>query len=85
MYSIFDNFLPMVIPQIAVEEYLISQNDILIICTDGVSDWIDEEEFVDVLRSSSSIERGCKKFFSIVNDRCPANRLDDKTIIVVQV
>ncbi|WMM25473.1 SpoIIE family protein phosphatase [Tissierella sp. MB52-C2] len=85
MWSMFDNFLPMVIPQIAVEEYLISQNDILIICTDGVSDWIDEDEFVDVLRSSSSIEQSCRKLFSIVNERCSANKLDDKTIIVVQV
>lgn len=65
MWSMFDNFLPMVIPQIAVEEYLISQNDILIICTDGVSDWIDEDEFVDVLRSSSSVEQGCRKLFQL--------------------
>lgn len=85
MWSMFDNFLPMVIPQIAVEEYLISQNDILIICTDGVSDWIDEDEFLDILRDSSSIEQGCKKFFSIVDERCSANKLDDRTIIVVQV
>lgn len=84
MWSMFDNFLPMVIPQIAVEEYLISKNDILIICTDGVSDWLYEEEFVSVLRSTSSIEQSCRKLFSIVNERCPANKLDDKTIIIGQ-
>lgn len=85
MWSVFDNFLPMVIPQIAVEEYMVSDNDILIICTDGVSDWIDDNEFINILRTSGSFEEGCRNLFSIVNEKCPANKLDDKTITVAYI
>lgn len=35
--------------------------------------------------ASGSFEEGCRNLFSLVNEKCPANKLDDKTIIVAYI
>lgn len=85
MWSQFDNFLPMIIPDIAIAEYEVSEDDILIICTDGISDCIENDEYVHILRSSKSLESACNTLFTLVEDRCPENNLDDRTIIIARL
>ena len=81
MWSQFDNFLPMIIPDIAKEEHEFADGDIVIICTDGISDWIENNEFIGILRKTSSLEEGCHNILSLVNERCPLNKRDDMTIV----
>lgn len=85
MWSQFDNFLPMIIPDIAIAEYQIHKDDVLIICTDGISDCIEEHEFIEILKEAESLEAASNKIYSLVDSRCPANRLDDRTIIIARL
>lgn len=85
MWSLFDSYLPMVIPDIATAEYKVNKGDILIICTDGISDYIEENELVSILRKAESLESACDMLFSLVEERCPVNKLDDRTIIMAMI
>ena len=44
MWSMFDRFLPMVVPSFALEEYQITSGDMIVLCCDGVSDYLSQEE-----------------------------------------
>lgn len=46
MWSCFNNFLPMVVPNNKIEKRTIKKGDILALCCDGISDWISIEDIV---------------------------------------
>jgi serine/threonine protein phosphatase PrpC len=84
LQSVFDSFLPMIIPQIALSSIEINRNDILFLCCDGVTDWIKPEEIVGILRNIDKLDTGCIEILNKVEERCPQNCLDDRTIVAVK-
>ena len=49
MWSIFDTFMPMVVPKYLLEEYSLNKGDMIIICCDGVSDYLNPNEFIKLI------------------------------------
>lgn len=84
LQSTFDSFLPMIIPQIALSSIEINRNDVLFICCDGITDWVKPEEIVEVLRNIDTLDKGCIEILNKVEERCPQNCLDDRTIVAVK-
>lgn len=85
MISLFDIYLPMIVPKIAIEEYEVNNGDILIICTDGISDWISLEEFASIFSSNKSLNECFDEILNLVEKRCDSNRLDDRTLVVARL
>lgn len=85
MQSIFENYIPMVTPEIAKAYYKVSPGDTIIICSDGVSDWIKMDEFYYWFGSSRSVQDVCETILETVIERCVTSNLDDATIVVAKV
>ena len=49
LWSMFDTFIPSVVPKYAVEEYILNLNDVVVLCCDGVSDYLTEKELVALI------------------------------------
>ena len=49
MWSCFDIFVPDVVPNNIIEQYEIKPNDILVLCCDGMSDWVSKEKIFKTL------------------------------------
>lgn len=50
MWSMFDTFIPTIVPRYALEECHLNDGDIVVLCCDGVSDYLDKNDrlrFVD--------------------------------------
>ncbi len=56
MWSMFDRFIPMVVPVYSMEEIEIESGDILAICCDGVSDYLKPEEIKQLIRPDKLID-----------------------------
>ena len=58
-----------------------SRNDILLLCSDGLSGSIDEEEIINILKTMSSLEDGCSKLIdlALIN-----GSTDNITVVLVQ-
>lgn len=84
MRSNFEVFLPMIIPSIAKSQIEVSTDDILFICCDGITDWISEEELVDFFKEEESLEKTCDNIIEKIDNRCPKEHLDDRTMIAVK-
>lgn len=50
MWSMFDRYIPMVVPAYATEEVRLEENDMIVFCSDGVSDYVGAEEMIGALR-----------------------------------
>lgn len=47
MWSMFDRFIPMVVPTYSVEEIRLSAGDMIVLCCDGISDYLNPEFIKD--------------------------------------
>ena len=47
MWSAFDRFIPEIVPNKVIERYVLSPGDMLIACSDGLSDWIEPEQMFE--------------------------------------
>lgn len=56
MWSMFDRFIPMVVPVYEAEEIKIEIGDIIALCCDGVSDYLKPEEIKELIRPESLTE-----------------------------
>jgi len=52
MHSMFDRFLPMVVPIYSLEEVELANGDMIVLCCDGVSDHVKPEEIKEMLTPS---------------------------------
>lgn len=85
MWSMFDRYIPMVVPDYAVEEIRLESKDILVFCCDGVSDYVKPDyirEAINEAKLSESIQTiiNTAKENSIRERNCV--RFDDLTMIV---
>lgn len=85
MWSMFDRFLPMVVPTFALEEYELADGDMIVLCCDGVSDYLTQDELKQMIRPEdlpSSVGEiiAAAKEAAIREHGC--NRYDDITAVV---
>lgn len=83
MWSMFDSFIPMVVPVYALEEAELSNNDRIVLCSDGVSDYVEPEEIRKSL-NPDFIENSVMEIINTAKERAVAarNRYDDTTMVV---
>jgi len=85
MWSLFDIFIPMVVPAYAVEEIEMKDGDIVVMCSDGVSDYVKPEELMEIV-NSDNLEESVKYIVNLAKDRSISERnkvqYDDITIVI---
>ena len=69
---------------IMVDLYKIEKNkdDIIILCTDGLSNLVDVEEIKDVIAQCPSIQDGCEHLVSLANER---GGYDNTTVVAIKI
>lgn len=86
MWSCFDCFIPEVVPNNIIEQYEVKPNDILVLCCDGMSDWISKDKIFKTL-IDCGLENGINNL--IVESKEIAlstqNYFDDITAIAVKL
>lgn len=85
MHSMFDVFLPMVVPVYAVEAVDIAAGDMIVLCCDGVSDHVKPKEIMEML-NRDNLHSGMETIFSTAKARAIADKnahqYDDITMVV---
>lgn len=84
LQSTFEYFLPMIIPDIALSSIQIDSGDVLIICCDGISDWVKPDEMRLILMQHQLFEDACDEIMNKSEINCSENYLDDRTIVAVR-
>ena len=87
MWSMFDRFLPMVVPTYALEEYEITSGDMIVLCCDGVSDYLSQEELKQRIRPEDlqgSVHEIITEAKEAAIKEHGCNRYDDITVLVYQ-
>lgn len=84
MKSCFDEFIPAVVPCNRVEQYPFTNGDMMVMCCDGLSDWLSAKDIfliVNTFDLSDSAHRLCE----IAKERALAeqNYYDDISVIIV--
>ena len=85
MWSMFDTFIPMVVPKYSLEEYSLNKGDMIIICCDGVSDYLNDDELLqhvnrqDLPESVNAIISKSKENAIEEHNR---NQYDDITVVL---
>ena len=84
MRSCFDRFLPEIVPNNIVEQHAVKQGDMLVMCSDGLSDWIMPNTIFSVLLDSG-VEQGTNDLMIKAKDTALASQgyFDDITAISV--
>ena len=85
MHSMFLMYLPMVVPNISYFQGKAKTGDYLLICTDGISDWISESEIVKLLTGNDDLNEIGEEIYALVIERCPRDRMDDATMILAKI
>lgn len=57
-------------------------NDVFLICSDGLYNLVEEEEFVQIVNNSKNLEDSCKELVKLANDR---GGIDNITVILIRV
>ena len=85
MWSCFDYFIPEIVPNNIIEQYKVKPNDILIMCCDGMSDWISEDRIFKTL-IDCRLEDGINKLIveAKENSLNAKNFFDDITAIAIK-
>ena len=85
MWSMFDRFLPMVVPAFALEEYEVTNGDMIVLCCDGVSDYLSPEELERQI-CPEDLQESVRKIIEMAKEAAikehGCNRYDDITVVV---
>lgn len=79
----FDNYLPDIIPDIAINKAMVRSGDILIFCSKLIYTLVSQEELVMVMKNNT-LEAAAEKLFSLVYSRYPKYWIGDRTLVVVK-
>ena len=84
MWSCFDYFLPEVVPNNVIEQYSLNHGDIVVMCCDGLSDWIEPDAIVSAI-SEKGIKDGIDTLIRQAKDTSLSsnNYYDDITAIAL--
>ncbi len=85
LWSVYDYFLPMIILDLFETQTQLHINDTLVMCTDGISDWISEKQIKEVVSEEKNAKVCVQKILDIVNQNCQEDKRDDQTIIIKKI
>ncbi len=82
MWSCFDVFLPIIVAKVKIEKHILTSNDVLVMCCDGMSDCISKEEIFKGIRSDN-LKSSLKKLVREVKEKSIKNQgyYDDISIV----
>lgn len=85
MWSSFECFIPMIVPNNVIETVDIKQGDILILCCDGVSDWVAADAMVQEIKNKD-LGAALDTILEMAKERALKENtyFDDMTILVVK-
>lgn len=85
MWSLFDVFIPMIVPTYAMEEIEMKDGDIIVLCSDGVSDYVKPEELMEII-NPDNLEESTEYIVNLAKSRAISERnmvqYDDITIVI---
>lgn len=86
MWCCFDYFVPEVVPNNIIEQYEVKPGDMLVLCCDGLSDWIAGEEIFQTL-IDCGLEEGVHKLAAKAKELSliKYNFHDDITAVAIKV
>lgn len=87
MWSMFDTFIPMVVPKYALEECRLQDGDIVAICCDGVSDYLSTNELLQLIDSDDlpkSVDTIIAQAKNQAIEEHKRNQYDDITVVLYQ-
>ncbi len=86
MMSSFSYFLPMVIPIHKIETISLKKGNVLAICCDGVSDWLDEKEIIKAILENK-LDLAVSSILDLSKERSmkKLNYCDDMTIVAIEI
>ena len=82
MWCCFDYFIPEVVPNNVIEQYIVKPNDILVMCCDGMSNWVSENDIFKTV-TDLGVEAGIRKLITDAKDTSlnSCNNFDDITAL----
>lgn len=85
MWSMFDRYIPMVVPAYAVENVSLEKDDAIVLCSDGVSDYVQLDDLKKTVRGENLAE-SIKAVIHTAKENCIKGcgcvKYDDLTMIV---
>lgn len=85
MRSVFDKFIPSIVPEVSITQYGVNVGDILIICTDGISDVIPQDEYPKLINTCNDVEKACATFIDKVAEYSIHCQIDDATLVIARL
>lgn len=85
MWSMFDTFIPMVVPKYSLEEYELNLGDTIILCCDGVSDYLSDDELLELVNRQDlpeSVDAIISKSKENAIEENNRNQYDDITVVL---
>ena len=85
MWSMFDTFIPMVVPKYSLEEYELNLGDTIILCCDGVSDYLSDDELLELVNRQDlpeSVNAIISKSKENAIEEHNRNQYDDITVVL---
>jgi serine/threonine protein phosphatase PrpC len=86
MWSLFDRFIPEIVPNNVIEQYPLSPGDVFITCSDGLSDWFTPEQMFEKIKQNN-IDTAVDELITSARDLALSkhNHYDDITALTVIV
>lgn len=83
MWSMFDRFIPSVVPEYSIEEITLHSGDMIVLCCDGVSDHVEPSQIKDML-NADSLSQSVDAIINCAKERAENERNyhDDLTMVV---
>lgn len=85
MWSMFDTFIPMVVPKYSLEEYELNLGDTIILCCDGVGDYLSDDELLELVNRQDlpeSVNAIISKSKENAIEEHNRNQYDDITVVL---
>lgn len=87
MWSMFDTFIPTIVPRYALEECSLKDGDIITICCDGVSDYLSANELLQLV-DANNLPKSVDAIISTAKTKAIEEhneiRYDDITVVLYQ-
>lgn len=85
MWSCFDNFMPSILPNNTIKQIQLKPGDILVLCCDGIGDWIAADEIIQGVQGKD-LEEGVQGLILQAKERAIAAEgyFDDLTVLAIK-
>jgi len=68
--------------EVDVQEITFQNNDLFLLCSDGLTDMMEDEKILEVMKSEKTVDKMCSKLVTLANER---GGLDNITVVIVEI